>query len=176
MKKYLFALLILAHGCAGASNLDKATQKKSVLEGLRPAVRFDGHEPIRWTLRNRLAQRNTPGIAVAVVDDFRIAWVHTEGLAEANTTRNVTSETRFHAKSISKPVTAFATLLMMERFNLDLEVDISHFLQSWSVPENEFTVGQVVTTAQILVIAPDLRAGALTLTKSTKSYRRFSKA
>ncbi len=150
MKKYLFALLILAHGCASASTLDTAAQKQSVLEGLRPAVRLDGHEPIRWALKDRLAQMNTPAIAIAVVDDFRIAWVHTEGLAEANTTRAVTSETRFHAKSISKPVTAFATLLMMERFNLDLEVDISHYLRSWSVPENEFTAGQIITKAQIL--------------------------
>lgn len=126
------------------------SQESAALDGLRPIVRLDDAKPLRWTLNERLIATNTPGIAIAVIDDFRIAWVHVAGLAEASTQRLVTTETLFHAKSISKPVTAYATLLLAQQGTIDLETDITEYLQSWSLPDNEFTANHSITTAQIL--------------------------
>jgi CubicO group peptidase (beta-lactamase class C family) len=50
----------------------------------------------------------------------------------------VTSATLFQAGSVSKPVTAFAALRLVEAGKLDLDVDVNRYLKSWKLPANHF--------------------------------------
>ena len=56
-----------------------------VVEGLRPRVRFVGRPEPLMTLSDRMAHYHVPGVSVAVVDDYRIAWSRGFGVREQET-------------------------------------------------------------------------------------------
>ena len=43
-----------------------------------------------------------PGVSVAVIDDFEVAWTKAYGVMEAGTNRAVTTETMFQSGSTTK--------------------------------------------------------------------------
>jgi CubicO group peptidase (beta-lactamase class C family) len=91
-----------------------------------------------------------PGISVAVVDNFKIAWAKGYGVAEAGSSTPVTAHTLFQAASISKPVAAAGTLSLVEQGKLSLDQNVNQRLKSWQVPDNEFTQKEKVTLRRIL--------------------------
>jgi CubicO group peptidase (beta-lactamase class C family) len=62
----------------------------------------------------------------------------------------VTTQTRFQAASISKPVSALAVLRQVQNGTLDLDADVNQYLRSWKVPENEHTRERKVTLRGLL--------------------------
>jgi CubicO group peptidase (beta-lactamase class C family) len=72
------------------------------------------------------------------------------GVLEAGSTKPVTTETRFQAASISKPVTAVAALALVQLGKLSLDEDVNRKLTSWHVPENKFSLDQKVTLRRLL--------------------------
>jgi CubicO group peptidase (beta-lactamase class C family) len=91
-----------------------------------------------------------PGISVAVIDRFEIAWAKGYGVRELGTNNPVTPQTIFESGSVSKPVAAMGALALVEQGRLSLDEDINQKLTSWKVPENEFTREQKVTLRRIL--------------------------
>jgi len=81
-----------------------------------------------------MAYYNTPGISIAIIDDYRIAAASGYGVADADNPAPVTTETLFQAASISKPVTAMAVLKLVQDGILDLDEDVNRYLVSWKVP------------------------------------------
>lgn len=91
-----------------------------------------------------------PGLSVAVIEDYKIVSVKTYGVTEAGGTTPVTPRALFQAGSVSKPVAAMGALSLVERGKLSLDEDVNRKLQSWKVPESEFTSEQKVTLRRIL--------------------------
>ncbi|MEH2072468.1 MAG: serine hydrolase domain-containing protein [Nostoc sp.] len=81
---------------------------KGVINNLLPATALQGKFGSPKNLYNRLTHYQTPGISIAVINDFGIEWARGFGVCEAGTTREVTPNTLFQAASISKPVFALA--------------------------------------------------------------------
>ena len=102
------------------------------------------------SLSDRMRHYGVPGVGIAVIDDFSIAWVKGYGSIRAGEERPVTTQTLFHAGSVAKPVSAAATLTLVQQGMIDLDEDINHRLSSWKVPENEFTKGEKVTLRRLL--------------------------
>jgi CubicO group peptidase (beta-lactamase class C family) len=127
---------------------DTAERIARVEKGLLPTVIIESDEP--WKIEDRMQHYGVPGVAVAVIEDFEIAWVKGYGVADAEKGGAVTEETLFQAASITKPVTAAVALRLAERGVLDLDEDVNVKLRSWKVPENEFTGVQKVTIRRIL--------------------------
>jgi CubicO group peptidase (beta-lactamase class C family) len=96
----------------------------------------------------QLMQRlHVPGVSIAVVHDFQVLWTKTYGLADVLTGAPVNAQTRFQAASISKPVTAFATLRAVEARRLSLDENVNRYLKTWKIPDNEYTRGGVTLRA-----------------------------
>jgi len=102
------------------------------------------------SLSDRMRHYGVPGVGIAVIDDFSIAWVKGYGSIRAGEERPVTTQTLFHAGSVAKPVSAAATLTLVQQGMIDLDEDINHRLSSWKVPENEFTKEEKVTLRRLL--------------------------
>ncbi len=83
-----------------------------VLSGLRPPVAIKGQPPEKWTLAEGMAQSHVPGISIAVIDNGQIDWARGFGVKQAGTADPVSTSTLFEAQSISKAVTATATLVL----------------------------------------------------------------
>ena len=91
-----------------------------------------------------------PGVSVAVIDNFKIAWAKGYGVTEAGGNTPVTAHTLFQAASISKPVSATGSLWLVEHGKLSLDENVNLKLKSWQVPDNEFTKDQKVTLRRLV--------------------------
>jgi len=91
-----------------------------------------------------------PGVSIAVFDNSQIMWARGYGLSDIPANKGVTPETLFQAASVSKSVTAFAALRLVQQGKLNLDEDVNRKLVSWKVPENEFTRNEKVTLRRLL--------------------------
>ncbi len=121
-----------------------------VISGLSHSVEIVGRPPLRLTLDERLHHSGATGVSIAVVRAGQLDWAQGFGVLSEGSEALVSSTTLFQAASISKPVTALATLRLVEAGKLDLETDVNDELTSWKVPENEFTAASPVTIRGIL--------------------------
>ncbi len=102
------------------------------------------------TLAERMAHYRTPGVSIAVIDDFALDRAKPYGILRAGQERPVTLDSYFEAASTSKLVTAAIVLHYVEKGTLRLDEDINTYLRSWQLPENEFTHQQKVTMRLLL--------------------------
>ena len=97
-----------------------------------------------------MAFYKVPGVSIAVINNGRLEWARGYGVLEAGSSQSVTTATLFQACSISKPIAAMAALELVEQGRLDLDEDINNKLNSWKMPENDFTKEQKVTLRRLL--------------------------
>ena len=97
------------------------------------------------TIREVMERFGVPGMSVAVIRDFEVHWAEGYGIADVATGAPVDDETLFQAASISKPVTAMATLVAVQDGRFSLDDDINAILTSWRLPGNGFTDARPVT-------------------------------
>lgn len=91
-----------------------------------------------------------PGMSIAVIDDYKIAWARGFGVTEPGGSTPVTPRTLFQAGSISKPVAAAGALWLVEHGKLFLDEDVNKKLKTWKVPDNEFTKTEKVTLRRLM--------------------------
>jgi CubicO group peptidase (beta-lactamase class C family) len=101
-----------------------------------------GRDPVRTGLlravedaaRQALATSTTPGLAVALVHRGQVVWAAGYGVADPATGQPVTAATPFQAASLSKPVTAWGLLRLVESGRIGLDEPIVGRLRRWSPP------------------------------------------
>jgi len=101
--------------------------------------------PADITLKKLMDVFKVPGLSVAVIDNYQVAWARGFGMTESGGSTPVTPKTLFQAGSISKPVAAVGAMWLVEHGRLSLDEDVNKKLKTWTVPENEFTKDQKVT-------------------------------
>jgi CubicO group peptidase (beta-lactamase class C family) len=119
-------------------------------DGLLPAAIIQGQSLPRMRLTDRMKHYDVPGVSIAVFDNGQILWARGYGLADISANEPVTPQTLFQAASISKSVTAFAALQLVQQGKLNLDEDVNRKLVSWKVPDNEFTRNEKVTLRRLL--------------------------
>jgi CubicO group peptidase (beta-lactamase class C family) len=114
-------------------------------------VRLRSHDPLDSGLapavgeaaQRALAHSTTPGLAVALVCDGRLAWAASYGVANHTTGEPVTPATRFQAASVSKPVTAWGVLRLVEQGRIGLDEPVVGHLRRWRPPPSPFHAGGI---------------------------------
>lgn len=144
--KLLLVVNLLPFTALGQSNVE--TQIKRLEQGLLPAVLIKG-EP-SWSIEERMKHWKVPGLSIAVVKDFKVEWARSYGIKDIETNEPVTTETLFQAGSISKPVAAMVALKRVQDGKISLDENINTKLQTWKLPDNEFTAKKKVTLANLL--------------------------
>ncbi len=150
MKRLLLALLIIPALVHAAPKPTTAQHIQRIEHGFAPIPMGKGEEPRQLDLTGMMKLFHVPGLSVAVFDQGKILWARGYGVTEAGSNHPVTTHTLFQAGSISKPVTAAATLALVEQGKLALDEDVNLKLRTWKLPENEFTRDQKVTLRRIL--------------------------
>jgi CubicO group peptidase (beta-lactamase class C family) len=102
------------------------------------------------TIEELMAETTTPGLSVAYIQDFDIAWTRSYGLADVKSGKKVTEKTLFQAASISKPVAAMATLKAVQDGRFGLDDPINTLLKSWALPEDGYYTSRPVTPKMLL--------------------------
>lgn len=130
----IFASVTLALPHAQAQN--DAAAMMARIEAAQPA---SANELDTLQLPALMEKLHIPGFSIAVVKDFKIHWAKAYGIADADTQRPVTTETRFQTASIAKPVTALAAMRLVQEGRLKLDADINSILTSWRAPAQGIT-------------------------------------
>jgi CubicO group peptidase (beta-lactamase class C family) len=97
-----------------------------------------------------MEKRHITGLSMAVIQDGKIIKAKGYGLADKGGSLPVTTTTLFQAGSVSKSVAALGALHLVEQGKLALDTDVNKTLQTWKVPENEFTKTKKVTLRRLL--------------------------
>ncbi|MCX2454261.1 serine hydrolase [Pedobacter sp. PLR] len=121
---------------------------KKVESGLIPAVRFEGDSV--WTIESRMKHYGVPGLSIAVIKNSKIAYIKSYGITDKTSKVPVTDQTLFQAASISKPVSAYAALKVVELGKIDADADVNNYLKTWKLPDNEFTAAKKVNLKHLL--------------------------
>ena len=118
--------------------------------GILPGTRVQGRTYTPVTIEERMRVHRVPALSIAVVNDGKIEWARAYGLADVESGRRATSDTRFQAASISKPIAALGALRLVQDGRLSLDEDVNQRLTSWKIPTNEFTTQKPVTLRMLL--------------------------
>lgn len=170
MKKYLLLILAVSANLAQAANVAQAKSivdkdmnttalQASVEAGLRLPVRFNQEKVNTFTVSERLAHHNIPGISFALIRNGEVSWAQGYGTIAAASDQAVTVETVFQAASIAKPVTAFAVMRMKDQGVIDINASIEKYLTSLTLAEGKQTAEAPVTFKNILDHTSGLTAG-----------------
>lgn len=118
--------------------------------GLLPAVSVPGRNEGGYLLADRMRSYRVPGVSVAVIDGGHLAWARAWGTLEADKEARVDTASLFQAGSISKVITAFAALRLVDRGALRLDDAVALRLRSWKLPPYEWERTRPVTLRGLL--------------------------
>src|SRR5262249_58719219 len=94
------SVALLASGCNRQMTRAGSDSLESELDKLVPAL---------------LKQQAVPGVSIAVVKEGEVIWAKGYGLADKSKGTPVRTDTRFNIGSVSKTVTAWAVLTLVEK-------------------------------------------------------------
>ena len=80
---------------------------------------------------------DVPGLSIAVINDAKVVWQQSFGVANSATNQPVSADTIFEAASLSKPVFAYGVLRLVEKGKLDLDTPLVKYLPKPYVENDE---------------------------------------
>lgn len=81
---------------------------------------------------------NATGASIALIENGKITEIRNYGYENKEEGKLVNDKTRFKIASISKTVTAYAIMQLVEDNKLDLDVPVNEYLKKWKIPESEY--------------------------------------
>ena len=105
---------------------------------LAPAVEY-----ARAMLEAMRTERGTPGLSAAVGIDGRLVFAEGFGWADVESRVPVTPQTKFRVGSVSKPLTAAAMAILVERAQLDLDAPVQDYVPTFPQKRWPITSRQV---------------------------------
>ncbi|MFP3833607.1 serine hydrolase domain-containing protein [Chryseobacterium sp. SIMBA_028] len=88
-------------------------------------------------------KNNVPGVAIAVIQNGKIAWVQCIGFANIETKKPITTHTIFNVGSISKMVSAWGLMQLTEKGLVTLDEPVNKSLVRWKLPVSQYDVSKV---------------------------------
>lgn len=149
----IMIVFVLVSGCSGQERKPGKKVGKEIAEiehGLTKAFVRSGEAIEKYSIEDRMADYNIPGLSIAVVIDGKLRWAKGYGVANTKTGSKVTNSTLFQAASISKPISALAVLKLVDENKIDLDTNVTRYLSSWKLEENGLTGDQAATLRLIL--------------------------
>ncbi len=92
---------------------------------------------------------NIPGVTIALVKEGRVLWTNAYGYADKEKGRKITVEDHCRVESISKSVTAWGVMKLVEQGKIELDKPLAYYLKSWKLPESKF-LEEEITIRQLL--------------------------
>ncbi|MBU5265922.1 serine hydrolase domain-containing protein [Virgibacillus proomii] len=99
-------------------------------------------EKISELLPVLMEKYNVPGMAIAIMEDGE-NWVKTLGFANKNTGKKVEGNTVFQVGSLSKIVTAWGILKLVEQGKIQLDQPVMNYISRWQFPRSKYSLNEV---------------------------------
>jgi len=88
---------------------------------------LSGTHPVDRLITESFGAEHEPGLALMVVKDGEVIFQRTRGIANMNTGEKITAQSNFRLASITKHMTALATLMLSDWGDLDLDTPLVDF-------------------------------------------------
>jgi serine beta-lactamase-like protein LACTB len=124
-------------------------------------------EKVQAAISSEMARQGIPGLSVAIVTDHRLRWSNGYGLADLENFVPATPATVYRLGSISKTITAVATMQLVEKGKLDLDAPVQKYVPSF--PAKPWPI----TTRQLLGHLSGIRHYQRDEIDSTRHYARL---
>ncbi len=122
------------------------TSLMSITLGLSKAEA--GKQEVSAYLDNRIPELmslyDIPGVSVALIKDGEVIWSEGYGYQDLKEGKPVTSNTLFRAESITKSVTAWGVMNLVEQGYIVLDDPLDKHLTTWQLPETEYAEEAVI--------------------------------
>jgi len=94
-------------------------------------------------ISQRMAELSVPGAALALIEDGKVSWVRTFGVASTVRQNPVTANTLFNIQSVSKAIAAWAVMCLVEDGLVSLDAPVETYLKRWSFPPSPYPTTEV---------------------------------
>jgi CubicO group peptidase (beta-lactamase class C family) len=138
------AALILSLILVMSVSKNYPTQK---IENNAPLTTFTAHLDERIPILMKAYY--IPGVNIALVKGGKTVWANAYGYADVETGRKMTLDTPLRVQSISKSVTAWGVMKLVEQGKIALDCPVQRYIRNWGFPESEFS-DEKVTVRQLL--------------------------
>lgn len=105
-----------------------------------------------------LDRYDVPGASIALIEDGEVTWSGAYGTADLAEERPTNENTPFRVQSITKSVTAWGVLKLVEKDEIALDDPIGDHITSWEPPDAEYS-WEEVTVRRVLSHSAGLAAG-----------------
>lgn len=95
------------------------------------------------TIPSLMEKNNVPGLAIAIIQNNEIIMKKGYGYADIESKSLITAQTGFNIGSISKTVTAWGIMKLVESRKINLDEPIENYLSRWEIPDSEFDKSKV---------------------------------
>lgn len=90
-----------------------------------------------------MKQYRIPGCNIALVKDSEVVWTQGYGYANVASGRELTANTPMSVQSITKSVTAWGVMRLVEKGLIDLDDPVSQYLKSWKFPLSDYPTEKI---------------------------------
>ncbi len=94
---------------------------------------------LKTYIHHRMFEADVPGLAITLIRDNKIAWTEGFGVANRITRRPIESGTVFEVASISKVITAYIALRLIDQGTLSIDEPINQYLNDLWLPSSEYS-------------------------------------
>lgn len=101
------------------------------------------YQEIQKTGLEASQKNNVPGVAVAFIENGKIAWMQGLGYADLESKTPVTAKTIFNIGSISKVVSAWGFMQLVEKGYIQLDDPVNPSLTRWKLPSSSYDISKV---------------------------------
>ena len=105
-----------------------------------------------------LDRYDVPGASIALIEDGEVTWSGAYGTADLAEGRPTNETTPFQVQSITKSVTAWGVLRLVEQDEIGLDDSIASHITGWEPPDTEYSWKEV-TIRRVLSHSAGLPAG-----------------
>lgn len=127
---FLLVLVLFCSGCSGQS-----------LETAESVEAFAGYLDLR--VPKIMDRYNIPGVSMALIDDAEVAWTAAYGFADIKANREMKTNAVCRTESISKSVTAWGIMKLVEQNFVELDAPVEQYLDGWQLPETKYSEEEV---------------------------------
>src|SRR6056297_64666 len=101
-----------------------------------------------------------PGLAIALIQDGEPVWRQAYGYADIGAGRKMTTDSYYRTESISKSVTAWGVMKLVEEDRIELDAPVQRYIDTWEIPETEFAE-EGVTLRRLLSCSSGMPLGTI---------------
>ncbi len=99
-----------------------------------------------------------PGVAIALIHEGEVAWLKAYGYADLEEERLMTTDTICRVQSISKSLTAWGIMKLVEEGQIKLDTPALEYLGDWRFPPSEYQT-DAITVRQLLSLSAGMPLG-----------------